>query len=183
MFSFDIAAAQGDARLGMVSTQHGTIYTPSFVPVGTIADMGAVSADELRELGCQVVITNAYHLHLRPGDELIDHMGGLHQFMGWDAPLITDSGGFQIFSLGAAKQHGGGKIAPIFFQDIEQGGHLHSNQGSPLVRVDEDGVEFISYLDGSRHRFTPETVMTIGRRLGTDILMVLDECTSPFHDV
>jgi len=182
MFCFDIAATQGKARLGKISTQRGTIYTPSFVPVGTLAGIGCISADELRELGCQAVITNAYHLHLRPGEELIEHMGGLHQFMDWDGPVISDSGGFQIFSLGAAKQHGGGKIAPVFSPEIEQGGHLRSTKGSPLVRVDEDGVEFISYLDGSRHRFTPEKVMAIDRRLGADILMVLDECTSPFHD-
>ncbi|MFW6115185.1 MAG: tRNA guanosine(34) transglycosylase Tgt [Thermodesulfobacteriota bacterium] len=182
MFGFDILAAQGDARFGKISTQRGSIYTPSFVPVGTFAGMGSVFPDELRELGCQVIITNAYHLHLRPGDELIERRGGLHQFMGWDGPLITDSGGFQIFSLGAAKQYGGSKIAPIFSHPIEQSASLRSIKGSPLVRIDEDGVEFVSYLDGSRHRFTPEKVMAIGRRLGTDILMVLDECTSPFHD-
>lgn len=182
MFSFDIIAAQGDARLGKIVTTRGTVYTPSFVPVGTSAFVQAVSADELRDLGCQVIITNAYHLHLRPGEVLIEKMGGLHRFMGWDGPLMTDSGGFQIFSLGAAKEHGVGKIAPIFPEKMERGAHVRSSNVKPLVRVDEDGVEFVSYLDGSRHRFTPEAVIEIGRRLGSDIVMVLDECTSPLHD-
>jgi queuine tRNA-ribosyltransferase len=182
MFTFDISATQGDARLGKIVTNRGTIYTPSFVPVGTHASLRSVSADELRDLGCQVIITNAYHLHLRPGEDLIEKMGGIHRFMGWDGPLITDSGGFQIFSLGAAKEHGVGKIAPIFPEKMERGGHVRSREGKPLVRVDEDGVEFVSYLDGSRHRFTPEEVIAIGRRLGADIVMVLDECTSPLHD-
>jgi queuine tRNA-ribosyltransferase len=182
MFTFDILATQGDARLGKISTTRGSIYTPSFVPVATLASLGSLSADELRDIGFQVIITNAYHLHLRPGDEVIQTMRGLHHFMHWDGPIITDSGGFQIFSLGAAKEHGVGKIAPIFPQERESGGHVRSQKGKPLVRVDEDGVEFVSYLDGSRHRFTPERVIALGRMLGADILMVLDECTSPLHD-
>ncbi len=123
MFSFDIIATQGDARLGRIVTTRGIIHTPSFVPVGTLATVQSVSLDELRDLGCQVIIANAYHLHLRPGEGLIEKKGGLHQFMGWDGPLITDSGGFQIFSLGAAKEHGVGKIAPIFPEKIERGSH------------------------------------------------------------
>ncbi len=182
MFTFDILATQGDARLGQIVTTRGIIHTPSFVPVGTHAIIGSVSADELRDLRSQVIITNAYHLHLRPGEDLIEKMGGLHRFMGWDGPLMTDSGGFQIFSLGVAKEHGVGKIAPIFPEKMERSVHLRSRKGRPLVRVDEDGVEFVSYLDGSLHRFTPEVVLEIGRKLGADIVMALDECTSPLHD-
>jgi len=182
MFTFDILATQGDARLGKIITTRGIVYTPSFVPVGTSAVVQAISADELRDLGTQILITNAYHLHFRPGEDSIEKMGGLHRFMGWEGPLMVDSGGFQIFSLGAGKEHGVGKIAPIFPEKMECGGHLRSRQGKSLVRVDEDGVEFVSYIDGSRHRFTPEAVIWTGRRLGAEILMVLDECTSPYHD-
>lgn len=182
MFAFDILATQGDARLGQIVTARGIIHTPSFVPVGTLGIIPSVSADELRDLGSQVIIANAYHLHLRPGEDLIEKMGGLNRFMNWDGPLMTDSGGFQIFSLGVAKEHGVGKIAPIFPENMERGAHVRSRKGKPLVRVDEDGVEFVSYLDGSRHRFTPEVVIEIGGKLGADILMVLDECTSPLHD-
>jgi queuine tRNA-ribosyltransferase len=182
MFTFDIIATQGHARLGKIVTTSGTIHTPSFVPVATLATVQSLSADTLRDLGSQVIIANAYHLHIQPGEDLIEKMGGLHRFMGWDGPLMTDSGGFQIFSLGAAKEHGVGKIAPIFPGERERGGHLRTSKGKPLVQVDEDGVTFTSYLDGSQHRFTPEGVIEIGRKLGPDIVMVLDECTSPLHD-
>jgi len=182
MFSFEVLEKEGEARVGELVTPHGAIATPSFVAVGTLATVKAVSAEDLRKIGNQVIITNAFHLHLHPGEDLIEKMGGLHRFMGWEGPLITDSGGFQIFSLGAAKEHGVGKIAPIFPQQQDRGGHFSSKKRKPLVKVDEDGVEFISYLDGSRHRFMPEGVIEIGRKLGTDILMVLDECTSPLHD-
>ena len=182
MFSFEILAEEGKARAGRLLTPHGAIETPSFVAVGTQGAVKAVSVDDLRNIGTRVIITNAYHLHLRPGEDLIGRMGGLHRFMGWEGPLVTDSGGFQIFSLGAAKEHGVGKIAPIFPEEQDRGGHFSTKKRRPLVRVDEDGVEFISYLDGSRHRFTPERVIEIGRRLGADIIMVLDECTSPLHD-
>ncbi len=183
MFSFDILATENNARVGKLVTPHGTIKTPSFVPVGTLATVKALSAEDLCKLGSQVIITNAYHLHLRPGEDLIEEMGGLHRFMSWEGPLMTDSGGFQIFSLGSGKEHGVGKIAPIFPQEKDRSiGPFSSNKEKPLVSVDEDGVEFISYLDGSRHRATPEQVIQIERKLGADIILVLDECTSPLHD-
>ena len=181
MFSFEVIAKEGDARVGRLVTPRGVIETPSFVSVGTLATVKAVTPEDLREIGNQVVITNAFHLHLRPGEDLINRMGGLHRFMNWEGPLITDSGGFQIFSLGAGKEHGVGKIAPIFPDENDRGGHYGPGK-KPLVKVDEDGVEFISYLDGSIHRFTPEGVIEIGRKLGTDIILVLDECTSPLHN-
>jgi queuine tRNA-ribosyltransferase/7-cyano-7-deazaguanine tRNA-ribosyltransferase len=163
-------------------TPHGPIHTPSFVAVGTQATVKALSAEDLRSTGSQVIITNAYHLHLQPGEDLIERMGGLHRFMGWDAPLMMDSGGFQIFSLGAGKEQGVGKIAPIFPEEQDRGGHFSARKGKSMVKVDEDGVAFLSYLDGSKHRFTPGKVMEIGRKLGADIVFPLDECTSPLHD-
>ncbi|MGD9077564.1 MAG: tRNA guanosine(34) transglycosylase Tgt [Desulfobacteraceae bacterium] len=181
MFSFEVIAKEGDARVGKLVTPRGVIETPSFVSVGTLATVKAVTPEDLYKIGSQVIITNAFHLHLRLGEDRINRMGGLHRFMNWEGPLITDSGGFQIFSLGAGKEHGVGKIAPIFPDENDRGGHYGPGK-KPLVTVNEDGVEFISYLDGSIHRFTPEGVIEIGRKLGTDIILVLDECTSPLHD-
>lgn len=183
MFSFDILATENNARVGKLVTPHGAIHTPSFVPVGTLATVKALSAEDLCKIGSQVIITNAFHLHLRPGEDLIEEMGGLHRFMSWEGPLMTDSGGFQIFSLGSGKEQGVGKIAPIFPREKDRSiGRFRSKKEKPLVRVDEDGVEFMSYLDGSRHRSTPEQVIQIERKLGADIILVLDECTSPLHD-
>lgn len=182
MFSFKLLGKENRARAAEWVTPHGSIQTPSFVAVGTQGTVKSVSVEDLREIGNQVIIANAYHLHLQPGEELIESMGGLHQFMGWPGPLITDSGGFQIFSLGAGKEHGVGKIASIFPAEQDRGGHLSSKTGKPLVKVDDDGVDFVSYIDGSPHRFTPEGVIEIEKRLGADIILVLDECTSPFHD-
>ena len=162
-------------------TPHGTIETPSFVAVGTLGSVKALSTHDLKEIGTQMVIANTYHLHLQPGEDLVRRMGGLHRFMGWDGPLMTDSGGFQIFSLGAAKEHGVGKIAPIFPGKDDRFGDK-SKKKEPLVRIDEDGATFTSYLNGSPHRFTPEGVMAIQRKLGADMVLVLDECTSPLHD-
>jgi len=182
MFTFKLLAKEKEARAGNLITPHGSVQTPSFVPVGTQGAVKAVSVEDLHNIGTQVIITNAFHLHLQPGEDLIETMGGLHRFMGWQGPLMTDSGGFQIFSLGAGKEHGVGKIAPIFPDEKDRGGHLSSKKGKPLMKLDEDGVEFISYLDGSLHRFTPERVIEIERKLGVDIILVLDECTSPLHD-
>jgi len=182
MFSFKLIATDKAARAGEIVTPHGSIQTPSFIPVGTLATVKGISVEDLRRIGSQVIIANTYHLHLQPGEDLIEKMGGLHQFMAWDGPLITDSGGFQIFSLGAAKEHGVGKIASIFPDEKNHGGHISSKKGKPLVNVDEDGVEFISYRNGTRHRFTPERVIEIERKLGADMILVLDECTSPLHD-
>jgi len=181
-FEFKITARDGAARAGRLLTTHGLIETPSFVAVGTQATVKSLTPEELREIGIQVIIANTYHLHLRPGEDLIGEMGGLHRFMGWDGPLMTDSGGFQVFSLGAGREQGVGKIASIFPEERDRGGHFKSKRAKPLVEVNEEGVEFISYLDGSRHHFTPEGVIEIERQLGADIILVLDECTSPLHD-
>jgi queuine tRNA-ribosyltransferase len=181
-FSFQILAEDGQARTGRIRTPHGPIETPAFVPVATQGAVRPLSAADLSSLGAQVLITNAYHLHLHPGEAVIQQMGGLHRFMGWSGPVIMDSGGFQVFSLGMAKEQGGGKLASPSVGPPLQGKHRSPSKGKSLVRVTEEGAEFISYRDGSRHLFTPEEVVNTGRNLGVDIIMVLDECTSPSHD-
>lgn len=143
-FSFDISATSGRARAGVFRTPHGAIETPVFMPVGTLASVKAISPDELRAMHTQILLANAYHLHLRPGDDLVKRMGGLHRFMGWSGPILTDSGGFQVFSLAA------------------------------LNAVTEDGVSFKSHIDGSARHFTPESVMGIETNLGADVIMQFD---------
>jgi queuine tRNA-ribosyltransferase len=143
-FSFSVTATAGRARAGVFMTPHGPVETPAFMPVGTLATIKALDPAEVRSAGSQMILANAYHLHLRPGDEVIRDLGGLHRFMGWDGPIVTDSGGFQVFSL------------------------------ETLRTVDEDGVDFKSHLDGSRRRFTPESVMRIEHNLGADVIMQFD---------
>lgn len=134
------------ARRGVVHTPHGDIQTPVFMPVGTQATVKTMTPEELNEIGAQIILSNTYHLYLRPGHELVKEAGGLHNFMKWDRPILTDCGGFQVFSL------------------------------SDLRTITEEGVEFKSHLDGSRHMFTPEKVMEIEEALGADIIMSFDEC-------
>jgi queuine tRNA-ribosyltransferase len=143
-FSFHIHATDGAARTGVFRTPHGDVRTPEFMAVGTLATIKSLDPDEVRAAGGQMILANAYHLHLRPGEELVRAMGGLHRFMAWDGPILTDSGGFQVFSL------------------------------ATLRTVDEDGVEFRSHVDGSSRRFTPERIIDIQRALGADVIMQLD---------
>lgn len=143
---FVVTHTDGKARRGSLSTAHGVVQTPIFMPVGTVGSVKAVAPDDLNALGAEIILGNTYHLYLRPGDELIHRRGGLHKFNAWDKPILTDSGGFQAFSL------------------------------SDLRKFSEEGVEFRSHLDGSKHMFTPEKVMSIQRNLNSDIMMVLDEC-------
>jgi queuine tRNA-ribosyltransferase len=146
--TFELMAEEGGARRGRLHTAHGTIDTPAFMPVGTQATVKALSPEEVRELGAQVLLANTYHLALRPGAERIAGLGGLHRFMGWEGAILTDSGGFQVFSL------------------------------DHLVKVSDDGATFRSHLDGSEQHFTPESVMTIQRLLGSDIAMAFDQPVS-----
>jgi queuine tRNA-ribosyltransferase len=143
-FDFTIAASSGSARAGVFATPHGPVATPAFMPVGTLATVKALDPDDLVQMGASMILGNAYHLHLRPGDEVVREMGGLHRFMGWDGPMLTDSGGFQVFSL------------------------------AQLRTLSEEGVEFQSHIDGSRRFFTPESVMQIERNLGADVIMQFD---------
>jgi queuine tRNA-ribosyltransferase len=155
LFSFDVLAREGDARAGVFQTAHGPLATPIYAPVGTQATVKALTPRQLEEVGATLVLANTYHLYLRPGDALIAKMGGLHAFMGWQGPMLTDSGGFQVFSLAG------------------------QGEKQSLRQIDADGVTFRSHLDGARHRFTPEKVMEIEQNLGADIAMVLDECAVP----
>ncbi len=162
MIRFDVTATDGAARRGRLETPHGTLETPVFMPVGTAATVKTVAPRELVELGAAIVLGNTYHLYLRPGHERVRRLGGLHRFMSWDGALLTDSGGFQVYSLGEGKGAAG---------DGEGGG------GAPgLVRISEEGAEFRSHLDGSRHLFTPERAVEIQEALGADVIMAFDEC-------
>ncbi len=147
MARFQLIKKEGKARRGVLQTPHGTIQTPVFMNVATQAAIkGAVSAEDLQELGCQIALSNTYHLHVRPGDDLIRDMGGLHRFMRWDGPILTDSGGFQIFSL------------------------------AKLRKIREEGVSFNSHVDGRLLFMGPEESMRIQANLGSDIAMAFDEC-------
>jgi queuine tRNA-ribosyltransferase len=143
-FAFTIHASEGRARTGTFVTPRGNVETPAFMPVGTLGTVKALDPQELQASGATMVLANAYHLHLRPGDELIRTLGGIHRFMGWNGPILTDSGGFQVFSL------------------------------ATLRRVSEEGVEFRSHIDGSVRHFSPESVMRIERNLGADVIMQFD---------
>lgn len=156
--------AKSNARTGIVRTAHGNIDTPMFMPVGTKATVKSLDTTDLEHIDAQIILANTYHLHLRPGENLVNTFGGLHKFMGWNKPILTDSGGFQVFSLGTQKEENA----------------QHNNQ--KLVHIDEEGVTFRSYIDGSEHRFTPEEATVIQHKLGADIIMAFDECTSDSAD-
>ena len=155
LLTWDLLATEGRARAGIFYTAHGPLQTPVYAPVGTQATVKAMTPQQLQDAGASLVLANTYHLYLRPGDELIGSLGGVHTFMGWEGPMLTDSGGFQVFSLAG----GNGKDS--------------------LRQIDNDGVTFRSHIDGGRHRFTPEKVVEIEQNLGADIAMVLDECAVP----
>jgi queuine tRNA-ribosyltransferase len=140
--------SESGARLGKIHTPHGVIDTPIFMPVGTLATVKTMTPEELKKINAQIILSNTYHLYMRPGHELVKKAGGLHQFMNWDRPILTDSGGFQIFSL------------------------------NELRKIEEDGVTFASHLDGSKHFISPEKAMEIQNNLGSDIMMAFDECVS-----
>lgn len=149
MFEFEIQARDDKARAGIFRTPHGVLSTPVFAPVGTQATVKTLTPAQLHELGASLVLANTYHLYLRPGDERLARLGGLHEFMQWPDPILTDSGGYQVFSLANTRL------------------------------IDDDGVTFKSHIDGSSHRFTPETSIRIQENLGADIIMAFDECSDP----
>ncbi len=179
--TFDIQSRDSNtrARTGIIHTAHGDIETPNFMAVATQATVKGVTPDDLENIGVQLLIANTYHLALRPGAEQIAELGGLHSFMNWHRPLMTDSGGFQVFSLGAAIRDGVGKIADIFpdeGQGIEQ---KVKSGGTPLCKIDDDGVTFRSHLDGAMMRLDPEISIQLQHQLGADFILAFDECTSP----
>ena len=149
MFEFVITAKNHRARTGLFTTPHGDLLTPVFAPVGTQATVKTLTPEHLKDINVSLVLSNTYHLYLRPGDELVREMGGLHNFMQWHRPMLTDSGGFQVFSLAQTR------------------------------KIDDDGVTFKSHIDGSTHRFTPEKSIAIQENLGADIIMTFDECSDP----
>ncbi|TSC66294.1 MAG: queuine tRNA-ribosyltransferase [Microgenomates group bacterium Gr01-1014_80] len=172
MFPFKILHKDGKARVGRLKTAHGIVETPSFNPVGTQATVKALSPRDLKEIGVQIVLANTYHLMLRPGDQVVKKLGGLHKFMGWDGPIMTDSGGFQVFSLGVALELGGGKVMR---PADTPGKHTGSERRPRLNRITEEGVEFQSHLDGSKHFLTPEKSMQIQLNLGSDLVVAFDD--------
>ncbi|MGH7503755.1 MAG: tRNA guanosine(34) transglycosylase Tgt [Longimicrobiales bacterium] len=146
VFDYEVVQAAGPARTGRLHLPNGIVQTPAFMPVGTLATVKTATPDELVSLGAEIILSNTYHLYLRPGADIVRQLGGLHNFMRWDGPLLTDSGGFQVFSLAS------------------------------LNRIGDDGVEFQSHIDGSRHLFTPESVIDVQRALGADVIMAFDHC-------
>lgn len=164
------------ARAGVLETPHGRIRTPAFVSIATQASVKSLSPEDLKNLGAEIILANTYHLYLRPGRETVRKAGGLHGFMNWHGPTMTDSGGFQVFSLGWGRVHQIGKIGWFPGAEEIQAFPL----GKPkLVKISKNGVEFTSHLDGSRHFFTPEKSIKIQEDLGADIIFAFDECTSP----
>ncbi len=149
MFDFKITSKNARARAGVFTTPHGVLQTPVFAPVGTQATVKTLTPAQVAELGATLVLSNTYHLYLRPGDDVVAELGGLHRFMRWPHPMLTDSGGYQVFSLAQTRQ------------------------------IDDDGVTFKSHIDGSTHRFTPERSIRIQENLGADIIMAFDECSDP----
>lgn len=184
-FQLEAQAPGSQARAGVLRTPHGDIKTPAFVAVGTKADVKGITALQLRELGLQTLIANTYHLYLSPGEELVEKGGGVAKFMGWDGPTMTDSGGFQVFSLGEGFGKKVSKVAP---EEVarEEGIAMYdedlATSHGKLAVVDEEGVSFTSHINGTLHRFTPERSIEIQHKLGADIIFAFDECTSPAAD-
>ena len=178
-FSFKIEKKLQNAlgRAGVLETPHGVIHTPAFVVVGTKATVKALSPEQVKDLGAEVVLGNTYHLYLQPGDERIQKAGGLGKFMNWHGPTMTDSGGFQVFSLGEAFGTNVTKIASE--KDVSCEPDSNGGAHCKLARIDEDGVTFTSHIDGSEHHFTPERSIEIQHNIGADIIFAFDECTSP----
>src|SRR3989338_5328778 len=182
--SFKIEAHEGTARAGVLTTSHGVIHTPAFAPVGTKARVKGISPEQMLSLGAEVVLANTYHLYLQPSEKIVQKAGGLGKFMGWTGPTITDSGGFQVFSLGVAF---GKTISKFVKKTIEEEVEMKpaiydediASQHGQLAVIDEEGVTFNSHLDGSLHRFTPERSVEIQHALGADLFFAFDECTSP----
>lgn len=194
-FSFEITKKSDEAplaRVGIIHTPHGDVHTPAFITVGTKATVKALTSEQVKDhVGAQAVLANTYHLYLEPGDEIIAKHGGFAKMMGWHGPTFTDSGGFQVFSLGQALGHGVSKIATseaISLAEVKaskreekelEGEITHAK----MAKIDDDGVTFKSVIDGSEHRFTPERSMQIQHNLGADIFFAFDECTSPLAPV
>ena len=174
-FKFEVKASLSNrlGRTGVITTPHGQIKTPAFIPVGTKATLKSVLPESITEFGAQAVLANAYHLYLQPGPEIVDLAGGLGKFMNWQGPTFTDSGGFQVLSLGV-----GFKKVIAMDENTFQDDDVIADDKERLAHVDDDGVTFKSHLDGSLHRFTPEVSMQVQHQIGADIIFAFDECTT-----
>lgn len=181
-FRIEKRAARSAARAGTLTTPHGVIHTPAFTPVGTKANVKGILPAQLEQLGTEVVLANTYHLYLQPGEKIVRDAGGLGTFMGWSGPTMTDSGGFQVFSLGVAFGKTISKFVKKDAPEVESVAVYDedvASQHGQLAVIDDEGVSFTSHLDGSLHRFTPERSVEIQHALGADIFFAFDECTSP----
>lgn len=172
-FTAEAVLPNGLGRTGVINTPHGQIQTPAFIVVGTKATVKAVLPEAIRELGAQAVLANAYHLYLQPGSDVVDDAGGLARFMNWPGPTFTDSGGFQVMSLGAGFK----KVLAMATERVTSDDVIATGK-ERLAHVDDDGVTFKSHLDGSRHRFTPEVSMRVQHEIGADIMFAFDELTT-----
>ena len=185
-FKIERELPNGLGRAGKIETAHGVIETPAFIVVGTKATVKALTPEQVRDLGAQAVLANTYHLYLQPGADLVAEAGGLQKFMNWRGPTFTDSGGFQVFSLGAA--YGEGGLTKFAVGDKSKNPYLSrldiekTEEVVKLAKIDNEGVTFRSHLDGSEHRLTPEKSMQIQHQLGADIIFAFDECTAPSAD-
>ncbi|MFZ2149775.1 MAG: tRNA guanosine(34) transglycosylase Tgt [Minisyncoccia bacterium] len=169
-------------RVGMIKTAHGDIHTPAFVAVGTKATIKSLNPEQVRDAGTEVVLGNTYHLYLQPGDEIVRDAGGIGKFMNWPGPTMTDSGGFQVFSLGAAYGKDISKVVRITDPSLMIPERFDDSDAPRLAKIGQDGVSFKSHLDGSVHYITPEKSIQIQHNLGADIIFAFDECTSPSED-
>jgi queuine tRNA-ribosyltransferase len=170
-------------RVGVLTTPHGEIKTPAFVAVGTKATVKSLNPEQVKDVGVQVVLGNTYHLYLQPGDEIVRDAGGIGKFMNWNGPTMTDSGGFQVFSLGAAYGKDISKITKVIDPSLMIPERFDDSDAPRLAKVGQDGVSFKSHLDGSVHYITPEKSIEIQHNLGADIIFAFDECTSPTEDL
>lgn len=180
-FSFKLEGTRGKMRAGVMKTSRGEIQTPMFMPVGTLATVKALDAKDIADLNAQIILANTYHLFLRPGMERLQQMGGVHKFMGWHKPMLTDSGGFQVFSLGRQQLHNGSTNKKKELSDkFKTAPKKKEKQVSRKlgVKITEKGAEFVSHLNGSKHFFSPEDSIEIQRQIGADIIMTFDECVS-----
>ncbi len=182
-FSFTLEKTKDKMRAGVIKTQRGEIKTPIFMPVGTLATVKSLDSKDIEDLQAQIILANTYHLYLRPGMERLQKMDGVHKFMGWKKPMLTDSGGFQVFSLGRQQLHSRAKKKQAEENRSKKFELTPKKQEKQITRnlsvnITEKGAEFVSHIDGSKHFFSPETAVQIQREIGADIIMVLDECVS-----
>lgn len=185
-FTIEHTDKNSKARAGMLKTPHGIVHSPMFVPVGTQASVKTLTPHDLRDMGAEIVLANTYHLHLRPGEDVVAKMGGLAQFMSWNGPTMTDSGGFQVFSLGSAQKAGKEKLHKFSSQDEEEESFMRKVtrqktfvQKIKPAKLDEEGVTFYSHLDGSRQRLDPKSSILMQEKIGADLIVAFDDHESP----